>query len=318
MDDHTFNAWSLLSLTRTGRHGVTSYPDELGIKYVYDTTVPNGRYVAAGDLAVLRDGLMVLGAGWIDSIEVSAGQKYRPKCPECNSADVKLRQKLRPRYRCNNCYEECDELVMEELDVRVYTASYSRTWRPADHPFPISDLHGSYLAEANQHAIRRFDAEVIRPLIEAHLTTGESWWNTARSQVPDIPGGHEIAISKTRLGQQRFREEMLARFDQVCAFTGRQPPGALEAAHLYLYSETPRHDIKGGILLRCDLHALFDRWLITIDPERWTIDVAPELTSYPPLAELQGNPVQISKHLRPRAEYINNHARLAREMWICR
>src|ERR1700722_7094689 len=48
-----FSAWSWLSLTATA-HGVLAYPDELGVRYVYDTTVPNGRYVAEGDLAVIR------------------------------------------------------------------------------------------------------------------------------------------------------------------------------------------------------------------------------------------------------------------------
>jgi hypothetical protein len=52
-----------------------------------------------------------------------------------------------------------------------------------------------------------------------------------------IPGGHSVGLSKTRLGQQRFREAMLGRYGEACAFTGPQPPGALEAAHLYLYSE---------------------------------------------------------------------------------
>ena len=41
-----FDAWSFLSLTTTA-HGVLAYPDELGVRYVYDTTVPNGQHVAS-------------------------------------------------------------------------------------------------------------------------------------------------------------------------------------------------------------------------------------------------------------------------------
>jgi hypothetical protein len=69
-----FGAWSLLSLTTTA-HGAPVYPDELGVRYVYDTTVPNGRYIVAGDLAVVRDNRIVFGAGWIDSIEAAPGRK---------------------------------------------------------------------------------------------------------------------------------------------------------------------------------------------------------------------------------------------------
>jgi hypothetical protein len=199
--------------------------------------------------------------------------------------------------------------------VQVVTANYSRTWRPADSPFPARLLNAAYLANAEQHAIRRLDAGRVRPILEAHLITGEPWWSKYIRADTRIPGGHGLALSKTRLGQQRFREAMLARFGEICAFTGPPPPGALEAAHLYLYSETPEHDSRGGLLLRCDLHALFDRWLITIDPEHWTIDVGPALDPYPALASLQGQPVQIPPELRPRDRYVRNHAMISRATW---
>jgi hypothetical protein len=86
-------------------------------------------------------------------------------------------------------------------------------------------------------------------------------WSTYAREDERIPGGHGLGPSKTRLGQQRFREAMLGRFGESCAFTGPRPPGALEVAHLYLYSTTPEHDTRGGLLLRCDLHALVDREL---------------------------------------------------------
>jgi HNH endonuclease len=108
---------------------------------------------------------------------------------------------------------------------------------------------------------------------------------------------------------------MLARYGEACAITGPQPPGALEAAHLYLYSQNPKHDPRGGLLLRCDLHALFDRWLMTIDPDNWTIQIAPELARYPSLAALAGQPVLLAAQLRPRQSYVRNHALTARASW---
>jgi ribosomal protein L37AE/L43A len=309
-----FNAWSLLSLTATA-HGTSAYPDELGVLYAYDTTVPNGRYIAAGDLAIVRDNRIVLGAGWIDSIETVPGRKIRHRCPHCKSTDFKLRQTRQPRYRCAQCTAEFDDAAEQELIVQVITANYSRTWRPADNPFPAHLLNTAYLANAEQHAIRRLDATRVRPILESYLVTGEPWWGTYMRDDMRIPGGRGLALSKTRLGQQRFREAMLARFGEICAFTGPQPPGALEAAHLYLYSEKPEHDTRGGLLLRCDLHALFDRWLITIHPEHWTIEVGPYLDPYPALLALQGQPVLIPRELRPRDRYVRNHATISRAMW---
>jgi hypothetical protein len=84
VDVSAFNAWSLLSLTATA-HGAPTYPDELGVSYVWDTTVPNGRYISPGDLAVIRDNRIVFGAGWIDSIETAPGRKVRYRCPNARA-----------------------------------------------------------------------------------------------------------------------------------------------------------------------------------------------------------------------------------------
>lgn len=313
-DEQTFGAWSLLSLTSTAR-GEPSYPDELGVRYVWDTTVPNGRHISPGDLAVIRDDLIVYGAGWIDSIETAPGQKIRYRCPQCTRTDFKHRKRKQPMYRCASCTTEFDVPAKEELSVQVFTANYSRTWRLADQDFPESALDKAYVNRSQQNAIRRLDAAHLRPILEAHLVTGDPWWRTPAQENERIPGGHGLSLSKTRLGQQQFREAMLARYGESCAFTGPQPPGALQAAHLYLYSEHPKHDVKGGLLLRCDLHALFDRWLITIDPDNWTIQVAPELTRYPDLAALGGRPVLLAPECRPRQRYIQKHALTARASW---
>ena len=71
--------WSLLSLTATA-HGAPTYPDELGVRYVWATTVPNSRYILPGDLAVVRDNRIFFGAGWIDSIQAAPGRKVRYRC----------------------------------------------------------------------------------------------------------------------------------------------------------------------------------------------------------------------------------------------
>jgi ribosomal protein L37AE/L43A len=314
VEEPTFSAWSLLSLTTTA-HGTSIYPDELGVRYVYDTTVANGRYLAPGDLAVVCDNRIVFGAGWIDSIESVPDRKIRYRCPRCMSTDFKPRRTKQPLYLCANCGAEFDDLAQEEIAVLVFTANYSRIWRPADRPFLGKVLDSCYVARAQQHAIRRLDVAQLRPVLQEYLVTGEPWWDTYVREEERIPGGHSVGLSKTRLGQQRFREAMLARYGEVCAFTGPQPPGALEAAHLYLYSDNPRHDVKGGLLLRCDLHALFDRWLITIDPDTWSIQVAPELKRYPDLAALDRQPILLPEELRPRRKYVWNHATIAHAAW---
>ena len=176
-----FSAWSLLSLTATA-HGVLVYPDELGVRYVYDNTVPNGRYVTVGDLAVIRDNRDVLGTGWIDSIEESDASKIRYRCPNCGSTDFKYRSTQEFAYRCAKCgtkFNDNDRRE-EELTVQVFTANYSRTFRLADPPFPVKALDPAYVARSQQNAIRRLDPAVLRPVLEKYLVTGEPWWEEGR------------------------------------------------------------------------------------------------------------------------------------------
>ena len=52
-----------------------------------------------------------------------------------------------------------------------------------------------------------------------------------------------------------------------CAVTGERTLPVLEAAHVRPYAEGGRHELANGILLRSDLHTLFDRGYVTITPD---------------------------------------------------
>lgn len=74
------------------------------------------------------------------------------------------------------------------------------------------------------------------------------------------------------------------------------------AEHLYLYSTTPEHDIRDGLLLRCDPRALFDCWLLAIDPDSWTIQVAPS-----------ARPIPGSRRARRKTVFLSAAAELSAE-----
>jgi len=84
---------------------------------------------------------------------------------------------------------------------------------------------------------------------------------------------------------------LLAALGPVCAFTGSSPAAALEAAHLYSYATLGQHHDDGGLLLRRDLHRLFDRGDIAVDPATLTISLRSDLLTYPSYAPLQGKPL---------------------------
>ncbi len=69
-----------------------------------------------------------------------------------------------------------------------------------------------------------------------------------------------------RLGQGTFRYAVEAAYKK-CAVTREHSLPALEAAHILPYAEGGPHEIPNGLLLRADIHHLFDRGYVTVTPD---------------------------------------------------
>ena len=70
-----------------------------------------------------------------------------------------------------------------------------------------------------------------------------------------------------RLGQGSFRVVVTDAYDRRCAASGERTLPVLQAAHLKPYADGGPHDVDNGLLLRSDLHTLFDRGYLTITPD---------------------------------------------------
>ncbi|MGW4328653.1 HNH endonuclease [Nocardia sp. NPDC004573] len=108
-----------------------------------------------------------------------------------------------------------------------------------------------------------------------------------------IQGGHATRPVRVRIGQRAFRNSLLANYGERCAFTGDLPPAVLEACHLYSYAQIGKHHEHGGILLRRDLHTLFDRGVITVDKHD-RIDLAEQFHEFQIYRDLHQQPLSIS------------------------
>lgn len=80
-----------------------------------------------------------------------------------------------------------------------------------------------------------------------------------------------------RQGQAEFRERLLARYGGRCAVSGCRVAAVLEAAHVTPYLGPRTNHPSNGLLLRADLHTLFDLGLLAIDAASLTVLVAPAL-----------------------------------------
>lgn len=74
-------------------------------------------------------------------------------------------------------------------------------------------------------------------------------------------------LTRARLGQSAFRVAVIEAYHRRCALTGEKTLPVLTAAHIKPYSRTGPHKVSNGLLLRSDLHLLFDHGLITVTPE---------------------------------------------------
>lgn len=72
-------------------------------------------------------------------------------------------------------------------------------------------------------------------------------------------------VKAVREGQSLFRAQLLEAYRGRCAITGYDLPDALEAAHIAPYRGRQTNIISNGLLLRADIHGLFDAGVITID-----------------------------------------------------
>jgi len=115
-----------------------------------------------------------------------------------------------------------------------------------------------------------------------------------------------------RRGQADFRSSLLEAYAGRCLVTGCSAEPALEAAHVVPYAQSTHNDPENGLLLRADIHTLFDLGLLRVNPGLIRVEIAVSLltTEY---GELNGQPLVFvaGTTLRPRYEWL----KLRYESW---
>jgi putative restriction endonuclease len=144
---------------------------------------------------------------------------------------------------------------------------------------------------------------------------------TARSAIPASPyepqrvserfGGPTVVYP--RLGQGTFRVLVTDLYDRRCAVTGERTLPVLEAAHIKPFAAAGPHEPRNGVLLRSDIHTLFDRGYVTVTPElRFEVSarIREEFENGRDYYALHGRPVRPPTHvgLAPAREYLDWHA----------
>lgn len=71
----------------------------------------------------------------------------------------------------------------------------------------------------------------------------------------------------SRLGQAAFRKQLLQCYSYRCSISNEGSVPALEAAHIKPYAKGGPNELSNGILLRADIHKLFDEGYVTVSPD---------------------------------------------------
>jgi HNH endonuclease len=97
-----------------------------------------------------------------------------------------------------------------------------------------------------------------------------------------------LGTAVLRPGQLRFRNSLRTPYGGRCCITGLGIWEALEAAHIKPYGGPSSNHVQNGLLLRADLHRLFDRNLIGIEPTRCVVILAKAMRRDPEYQHLHG------------------------------
>lgn len=136
----------------------------------------------------------------------------------------------------------------------------------ADFMAVIKKLTAPMPQEANQH----YTSDIDQALKEH------------KQSILDGLKNRRLAAIKPRSGQQAFRASLIKLYNGRCVITGCNVPEALEAAHVIPHTGDAIWDRpENGLLLRRDLHALFDAMMWTIHPESGHIKISSKLRGTP-------------------------------------
>lgn len=104
-------------------------------------------------------------------------------------------------------------------------------------------------------------AELMQMLLGAQieLDLSEPWHRSG-------PVLGDPRLAPYRLGQRSFQAVVLSAYHRRCAITGTHIPPVLQAAHILPVAAGGEHRLDNGLLLRSDVHTLFDRGYLSVDP----------------------------------------------------
>ena len=109
---------------------------------------------------------------------------------------------------------------------------------------------------------------------------------------------------RERRGQTLFRNALRQRYGDRCLVTGCKILAIIEAAHIRPYRRELDNHAENGLLLRSDIHTLFDLDLLGIDPEHLTVKLHPAISKE--YSGVEGSKLKVEGSFRPSTEALRH------------
>lgn len=107
--------------------------------------------------------------------------------------------------------------------------------------------------------------------IETHQTEDE--------KILDDPEKYVNTKRKERKNQAKFRENLLNSYNGKCTILNEGPLDVLDACHIEEHKESGNNQLSNGLIMRSDLHRLFDKRLLNINPDSFEIEIDSSLSN---------------------------------------
>lgn len=114
---------------------------------------------------------------------------------------------------------------------------------------------------------------------------------TSANTLAEVITSQERALARqlTRRGRAQFRHNLDVAYGARCCVSGCGVPWAIDAAHIQPYKDRQSNNVTNGLLLRSDLHALFDAGRMAIHPKTRAVYFAEDARAWPEYGSLHGS-----------------------------
>lgn len=133
---------------------------------------------------------------------------------------------------------------------------------PAADWFPVPDWHRNIVTGKGYSLSEPAGQELWRLVQDRRTQPTEPFGVASPAPRYGLP-----ILVQPRLGQGSFRVMVADAYRRRCAITGERVLPVLDAAHIIPYAEGGQHQVSNGLLLRRDLHTLFDDGYLTVTPD---------------------------------------------------